>query len=142
MRASPTMERIITRIAEKHGLDLTTPGQHLKLAMPNMDNLVIETLAGKMISVAHYYEQEGDLMRDPEVVFYVPRRDTGWYAVEVTMDPIGKWARYAEQDEAGVWHIDHKAQVDLAAFVRTWARNIREQRWFENGERVGGDDDS
>jgi hypothetical protein len=125
------MRGIITRIATKHGLDLTQPGGHLKLTMPNMLPLVIETLPGNQVSVAHYGEQNGDPMRDPEVVFMVQNDE--WVAAEVTQDYVGKYQRVVWQENGvGPWRFNHVAQADLASFVRTWSRNIRAQGWLDN----------
>ncbi len=37
-------------------------GSSLRLEMPHFDRLVIEKIAAKHISVAHYFEQNGDLV--------------------------------------------------------------------------------
>lgn len=50
--------------------------QHLRIEIPEYMPLVIELIGeqvstpfgiGKLYSLAHYYEQNGDLMRDPEM---------------------------------------------------------------------------
>jgi len=44
---------------------------HVRFTMPGFDRLVIER-HGELISVAHYFEQEGDLIADPEVELHFP----------------------------------------------------------------------
>lgn len=134
MKPNKTMQAIITKIAAKYGLDLTEPGGHLKLTMPNMPPLVIKTLPGNEISVAHHADQMGDVMRDPEIVFYRAQDDSDWYAVEVTQARVGAWRRVAEMDSAGRWRVKESAQAHLASFVRVWAKNLREQGWLQHGE--------
>src|SRR5262245_52146978 len=59
------------------GLDwLRQPGNYIRLVNPPYMRLVIEYVGEgprgmPAISVAHYYEQAGDAMRDPEIVFEV-----------------------------------------------------------------------
>ena len=48
----------------------------IRLEVPGFMRLVIEHVGtgprgGQLVSVAHYGEQNGDLMRDPEIVFEV-----------------------------------------------------------------------
>jgi hypothetical protein len=135
MKTSRSMQIVITNIAFKHGLDLAQPGGHLKLIMPNMLPLVIETLCGERVSVAHYGEQNGDAIRDPEVVFFCSSKWTEWFAVEITQDPVGKFRKVADNYPTGEWQVDVPAQADLTSFVRVWAKNIREQGWLERGKK-------
>lgn len=131
MKTSKSMQSIITKIAARHGLDLTQLGGHLRLTMPGMLPLVIETLPDQMVSVAHYYTQNGDAMRDPEVVFY-----TGWYEwapIEITQDPTGNYRHVCKPEGPDAWVLPAE-QADLASFVRVWAKNIREQGWLNYGE--------
>jgi hypothetical protein len=41
---------------------------------------------GLIFSLAHYYEQHSDLMRDPEMLF-IQAEDGGYYPVEIWQDP-------------------------------------------------------
>ena len=86
------------------------------------------TEQGALYSVAHYFEQNGDLMRDPDMEFmkigneYYPVyfRQDGGIALEqeaVVYGPGGKIERYYP-----------KVQADLAAFADRWMRNIKEQQ--------------
>jgi len=81
-----------------------------------------------LYSVAHYFEQNGDLMRDPDMEFmkigddYYPVyfRQDGGIALEqeaVVYGPGGKIERYYP-----------KLQADLAEFADRWMRNIKEQQ--------------
>lgn len=121
MQTSPTMQRVITALLERHGLTLR-PGLCLKLSMGvGMMPLVIEQLHPEMVSVAHYYRQNGDTIADPDVVFVV--QADGWAPAEI-QQPYSGYANYIK-DPAG--------QRRLVEFAELWARNIEAQGWLERG---------
>ena len=131
MKLSPTMQRTIEQLAAKYEVDLARPGAYLRLEMPGFDRLSVENIGGNRISVAHYYEQNGDLIADPEIVFFTCW--LGWYAVEITQVFTG-WRRLASIDERGhITAADLSRQADVARFANRWARNIQEEGWQEHG---------
>ena len=96
--------------------------------MPLVVERVSVTHIGELWSFAHYGEQNGDLMRDPDV--------------ELLRFPSGKWTPSnirndylhsnrpglefnAEGDITGFYP---RAQKDIAAFLGPWFRNVRLQQ--------------
>jgi len=82
-----------------------------------------------LFSVAHYYKQFGDMMRDPEMVFlrfpgnkYIPisyeQSGLGIYQTSVS---------FSSRDYSCV-QFKSKMQADQASFANTWMKNIREQQ--------------
>jgi hypothetical protein len=129
------MQRIIGEIAAKHGLDLEAPEAHLRLEMPPYEPLVIEKVGRHLVSVAHYYCQNGDAIADPDVVFFTGYSE--WVPVEVTLPPPGGYRVYARvsPDGAEITEVDLRGQAELARFVeRLWAHNLDGQGWVEGGE--------
>lgn len=90
---------------------------YLKIQMPGYMPLVIEATPEGMISVMHYYIQNHDIMRDPEVVFD-PRT---WHGVEMTQDNMGFYQRVP----AGMY------SPGLESFNNMWAKNLRHQGFTE-----------
>ena len=130
MRTSKQMQTIISKIAAKHGVDLSKVGAHLTLTMPGYDRLAIETIGVNQISLAHYFQQNGDLIADPEIVFY-----TGygpWVPIALSLVITG-WREVARlsADGSQVTHVALAAQADAASLARMWAKNLREQGWLE-----------
>lgn len=84
--------------------------------------------AGPIFSVTHYYKQNGDLMRDPDMEFL--RGADGEYY------PISLWQDGAPtvRHEAVEWAGDtirgyrRRMQADLAAFADQWLANIAAQQ--------------
>ena len=133
MKASPIMQRVITRIAQKYELDLEASESHLRLELPHFDPLVIEKIGRNLVSVAHYYTLNGDLIAEPDVVFFTGY--SSWIPIEITQSLIGT-RRYARLDEQGcdITHLNERAQADLAHFTEEWARNIKAQGWVEHAQ--------
>lgn len=71
MRSCPRMEKVITALAEKHGVTLKQVGANLRLDKPGFDRFCVERITTGCISVAHYFELNGDLVAEPDIVFFV-----------------------------------------------------------------------
>ncbi len=81
---------------------------------------------GLLYSVAHYYEQYGDLMRDPDMVFI--RLPNGrYYPTEYRQDGAGIHQASIEFEGSSLM-IKPKMQRDHAVFAGSWMRNIKEQQ--------------
>lgn len=78
-----------------------------------------------MVSVAHYYESNGDLVPDPDVVF-IRRADGSFAPISfqnslVCNQPV-RWL------EGGVIEVDAREQASIAGFANTFLKNISEQQ--------------
>lgn len=129
--------KTILRILERAGG--YRPTLYLKIENPPFMVLVMEAvpepgpLGSAAISVAHYGEQNGDLMRDPEMCF------------ELSKPPLCSLelvAYYWRNDYAGIEqysrYIDGTNYVFVPSlyeehrqFARMWDRNIRAQGFLE-----------
>ncbi len=74
--------KTVAKIIEHFGGMEALRQKHIRLENPPYMRLVIEYVGEgprgmPCISVAHYYEQNGDLMRDPELVFEVNPDEDG-----------------------------------------------------------------
>jgi hypothetical protein len=70
------LENVLTRLAQKHGVDVNAEeGTALSFRLPGFSDFVVE-FQGRLVCVAHYHEQEGDQIPDPEV--WLTRTDEGW----------------------------------------------------------------
>ena len=146
MKTSKAMQAIVGKIASKHGVDISQPGAYLKLEMPGYQPLSMECIGTHQVAVMHTFIQEGDVMRDPEIVFFTGYPE--WVAIAVTQDPVGVYREYAELSEEGetILRYQRRGQAELAAFANTFARNIAAQGWWQRGQVVrllhaGNDDD-
>src|SRR5438552_7651265 len=68
----PIMQQVITRLATKHGLDLTQPGAWIRLAHDPYEPLLLFVEAPHQLSIAHLAPgaQPGAEQFDPSILFY------------------------------------------------------------------------
>jgi len=89
--------------------------------------LSIERLGPCMYSLAHYYKQNGDMMRDPDVELF--RDEQGrWFPVTFRQDggmPVYTVA--LEVDAAGIVGVYRRRYASQRDFMRLWLRNLRAQ---------------
>ncbi|PKM56013.1 MAG: helicase [Firmicutes bacterium HGW-Firmicutes-5] len=106
-----------------------TPGilngryRYMKLRAPGFMDLIIERLYENRISLSHYYEQNGDLMSDPDM--------------ELIVDPMHKTITAAtfQQDNLAIYHeayqgdnlVDPDLEDELNDFLKDWLSNISRQ---------------
>lgn len=82
---------------------------------------------GPVMSVAHYGEQNGDLMANPEMTFTIVNGE--YYPVSFRNDYIGRYQEVFEFNHDGVpVGIRSKLQAELADFGNLWMKNIQEQQ--------------
>ncbi len=106
-----------------------SPGTYMPLVVERIGKLRYRS--GKTLPVysfAHYGEQNGDLMRDPDVTM---AQDTSGdlYPLTFRNDYVGTNHDAIIYDDDGcVNAFQTRMQADIATFCGTWARNIKEQQ--------------
>jgi hypothetical protein len=95
---------------------------HVRFDMSGFDRLVVER-HGSLISVAHYFEQNGDLIADPEIELHYP----SWFPTAITQVWSGRRKKFIERD--GAEYVDVNFHDEVTSFLVVWGRNIRSQGW-------------
>lgn len=97
--------------------------------MPVHVMLISQTSIGPLFAVTHYYKQNGDLMRDPEMIF-AKGWDENYYPVHFRQDGgIPIYQDSATFDSNGEWKgLRPRMQRDHAVFAGQWMKNIKEQQ--------------
>jgi hypothetical protein len=117
------------------------PSLYLKIDNPPYMELVIEAmdefgpLGLPVISVCHYGEQNGDLMRDPEMCFElgivgVPHLDPWYWRNDYVA--VEQWSRNLVRGHYVHLVALHEQHV---RFARTWDNDLRFQGFLEAFER-------
>ena len=83
-----------------------------------------------VVAVSHSYVQNGDVMFDPEITFAVGADDS-WSPRSFRQDGLGINQEVERTDESGLVVRNERMARDLAAFARTWDRNLREQGFLD-----------
>lgn len=134
MRTSKAMQEIITQIADRHGLDLSASEAHLRLEQRHLMPLVIEKIGPHLVSVAHYFRQNGDAVADPDLVFFIGYGD--WVPIEI-QQPFGyQCVATLNEDGNALLTIDARQQADIAEFCDLWAQNLKDQGWLEQASTM------
>jgi hypothetical protein len=87
----------------------------------------------RLVSLCHYAEQNGDLMRDPDMVFLFHNLADGPAAEPVSYrnDYLGIFQEVYRYDEAGKRsHVFPRLKRDLKEFAQSWFANLRDQGFF------------
>ena len=82
----------------------------------------------RLISLCHYGELNGDLMRDPEMVFEVHSVTAAAEPLSFQNDYMGLYQEVYRNDELGKkTHVNTRLKQELTSFARTWFTNLKEQ---------------
>jgi phosphoribosylformylglycinamidine (FGAM) synthase PurS component len=96
-----------------------------EVEVPGYMDLTIERVADNHISVSHNYLQNGDVMRDPEIVFEI--ENTHWKPIEYVQDPM-----IAQYDPDGLDQVE--------SFASQWGDNLKQQGFIEAAEQMESND--
>jgi len=137
------MKHIQSMIEQRGGFEAVS-NHYIRLENPPLMRLVIEVIGGPypngayQLSVAHYGEQNGDAMRDPELTFLVTpvERGRAWTPLTYENSYLGCYQVAAEVNELGEVTVrDQRLLRDLRHFAKQWDGNIKDQGFLEVFER-------
>ena len=111
------------------------PGLWLKIDNAPFMELVIEAVDESgpcglpALSVTHYGEQNGDAMRDPEMLFELEPQG-GLNPFYYRNDYVGteQWSRYIA---AGQYHSRRELFLQHVSFAKVWDRNLLSQGYLQ-----------
>ena len=125
----------IQQMIDQHGGYEAVRTRYLRIENPPFMRLVIEVIGGPYenggyeVSVAHYGEQNGDAMRDPEITFLVVPAEHGttWTPLTFENSYMGCYQVAAEATD-GRLNVRNAALLrDLRDFANQWDLNLMEQ---------------
>lgn len=121
---------IIRRMGDQDYLKLDSDNGFMPLIVEKVGVTKVSNLPMLKISLAHYYELNGDLMADPEMLFLYSSAEPGMIIpFYYKNDGIAFETVSLSFDENGnVNGIKSKMQADQTAFAEMWLRNIKEQQ--------------
>lgn len=137
----------IQMMIEAHGGLEAVRQNYLRIENPPFMRLVIEVVSSRLptgayeVSAAHYGEQNGDPMRDPEVTFLVGQSALGWEWTPLTFtnDYLGCYQVACGYDANGLQRLkDARLLRELEDFVRQWDSNLAHQGFVEAFQRKYG----
>jgi hypothetical protein len=113
----------------------------IRVEVPGFMPLCIEYLGtglrgGVLLSIAHYYLQNGDLMADPELVVEVIGED--WHPVTYQQDNVGLYQQ-AVYEEDGKVMLRPRLISELQRFMTMWDSNLKNQGYIDAARRACSD---
>ncbi len=84
----------------------------------------------RLIAICHYGEQQGDLMRDPEMVFEMHTSAAPDMAEPLSFrnDYMGILQEVYRYDDSGKkTHVNVRLKRELKSFAGTWFKNLKDQ---------------
>lgn len=99
----------------------------------SVEEIGVDREGHRLVFLCHYGEQNGDLMRDPDIVFMFQDAPHDSIAEPVSFrnDYLGLDQEVYRYDETGKrTHLDTKLKQDLKEFAQTWFANLKEQGFF------------
>jgi hypothetical protein len=95
-----------------------------------------------LISVLHYYEQHGDICRDPDMEFEIDQ-DGKWNPISYRQDSIGMMQEAVFIDSGtGDVKVRPKLVRELKRFARQWSDNLDEQGFLDAARDIARKDNS
>lgn len=114
--------------------------EYIRLENEPYMRLVIEAIGTgprglPSVSVAHYGEQNGDAMTDPEMTFEIDAEGT-WHPLTFANAYTGTYQVAVFKDEAGRLMARPRLVNDLKVFARIWDKNIKEQGFIDVAKKA------
>lgn len=90
--------------------------------------VILEDEKIKIISLAHYYLQEGDLMADPEMCFIYNKGQEVYWPSYFKQDSIGIEEESIEIQNGKIKRVNLMMQKEHTIFANMWLKNIKYQQ--------------
>lgn len=130
--------KTIEQIIKMHGGFRAVMDHHISIENEPFTRLVVEIVGGPKtdlrskttmwkVSVAHYSEQNGDAMRDPEMCFWVMETDRSWTWVPCYFRNDYVAAEQIEEDVLS----NPRQSKQLSNFAAVWDRNLAHQKFLD-----------
>ena len=100
---------------------------YVRFESDTYEPLYIERISEDQIAMAHTFEQNGDLMYDPEIVFYVDDAHKMLRPMSYEQSDMGVYQRVYDSDDDALSHPNRRLERDINDMFRTWSQNLKLQ---------------
>lgn len=101
---------------------------HVHMESEGFEPLYVERIADDQIAIAHTFEQNGDLVVDPEIVFWEDKDAKALYPISIEQ-PIfgGLYQPVYDPSDKDYLYPNASLARDITSFFRTWRQNLEWQ---------------
>jgi hypothetical protein len=96
--------------------------------MPVSVEVIFDNEKYMIVSVAHYYEQNSDLICDPEMLFIYIKATGSYLTSYFKQDNIGLEQESIVMEKGEIKGCRAKLQANHTSFANMWLRNIKNQQ--------------
>lgn len=124
-------QKIFDRLTAGLGVFASRKIENSESFMPVSVQHLQDTDLGPIFSISHYYEQNGDLMADPDMTFLQSSADGRVYPLSFRQDgglPINQESVTLNEDGTSFTYRP-RMQRDHATFAGQWMENIKQQQY-------------
>lgn len=119
-------QELIYEMLEELGILEVT--EYLKIKNKPYMDLNVDRLSGNVISMAHNYIQNGDVMADPDMTIEIYPDQRRAEALTFQNDGVGVWqAVYNYDDQGRKVAVRPRLKKELNSFLVQWLRNLKAQ---------------
>lgn len=126
-RAVPAAQRNYIFLSEYAPYIVDGTLDYVRFESDTYEPLYIERLGENQLAMAHTFVQNGDLMYDPEVVFFIDEEHKLLRPLTYEQSDMGVYQRVYDPDDQKLAHPNRKLERDINDMFRTWSQNLKWQ---------------
>lgn len=126
-RANKAAQRNYTFLSEYAPYIMDGTLDYVRFESDTYEPLYIERINEDQLAMAHTYVQNGDIMYDPEIVFYVDDKNKTLRPMTYEQSDMGVYQRVYDPDDDALTRPNRKLERDINDMFRTWSQNLKWQ---------------
>ena len=121
-----TTTKTFNKVVERLNGSQSCRVENSKAFMPLSVERLQDTDIGTVYTFCHYFEQNGDLCQDPEMLFLAHKSGRVYPMMfQQAIPPIYEESLFRED---GKWKVNPRLQAQHTTFANMWLKNIKEQQ--------------
>lgn len=126
-RANKAAQRNYTFLSEYAPYIMDGTLNYARFESDTYEPLYIERIGKDQLAMAHTYVQNGDMMYDPEIVFYVDDEHKQLRPMTYEQSDLGVYQRVYDPDDHALAHPNRNLEHGINDMFRTWSENLKQQ---------------
>jgi len=124
IESSKTMNKLVGMVNDGYVKVDNTDGAFMSVSV----EVIFEDSKFKIISLAHYFLQNGDLMADPEMCFLFSKAQGVYFPIYYKQDTMGVEEESVGMEDGEITCLNLTLQQEHTRFANMWLRNIKYQQ--------------